>query len=995
MTGSAIYGNHLTDEAEIANSGKDVYVYSGWTSTELPDPSEMGSIIPNPSDMTDGKADLTGHYWRDNINGVNYKSGIKFTYNNLTTPLGLEVLREPVKVVCNVRTETEYTSLSDAVADAQPGDTLQLCAEKNNGGHVVSEPTEVAVNKNLTIDLNGHHLNGTSSSGILMNVAQEAKLSIRGGRANDLGDEEANEIDGVIENYGELEIGGAVSFKDRVLHRGRRLYISGGHNDIRAALDKDRYIEADPDLTMEKLEVFLLDVNDMTALNDRMHDHDDILIVHGGNQLLESVTVTPEIDNPHVRRLHKTGDKGEGLYLVDKIPSGIYLDGQDGDDKNDGSKEDTPVRTFARAKALLDEMISRVSSSELAGAAASGGQPDGIYVLNTVEVDGNESWSMPDGTMMIRHETCPHTLVSVTGNLTLENITLDGLSEGGVVAESPLIEVDGGKLTLGRGSLLKNNIHTGRTDLHDKPNAAGGILGKNKASIILDGGAVTDNEAGFGGGITLTKGTSLMMKAGEISRNRAVRRYHGQDSDAAGGGVFLGGDTYMEFSGGRISENHSDRYGGGISLGGYTTNTVSTDKDKKATLNMTGGEIDGNVSSGNGGGIFLQGNTVGYISGGSITNNRANGARNGLFAGGGIYVNSNAGVSYLDYGELYLSNVLITENTARESGGGIGACPTSVTMVYVSSGAAVYGNSAPSAHDILIDAKTGANVFIPHIDVAHVAYISHYMLGGGEARWRRDGTELYNGPEGNHELMGHSHLTTHTSLELQCGAQQDAIDKALSLAKVTISGIYSGNRGGGIGNNGNIRIGTRWELEARKVWDDADDADGIRPESVTVQLRATVHDNGQTVEIPTESIPIDTVAVLSDENGWKHTWSDLPEVIPEDNEALSQYKNLEITYSIMEVDVPDGYATSSSGNMFTNYTVTNTHQQELREIKVVKKWADAGYEGSRPEKITVELYEDGNATGKTLELTKNGNWSGQFGNLPVNKGGSRIRYSVR
>lgn len=122
-------------------------------------------------------------------------------------------------------------------------------------------------------------------------------------------------------------------------------------------------------------------------------------------------------------------------------------------------------------------------------------------------------------------------------------------------------------------------------------------------------------------------------------------------------------------------------------------------------------------------------------------------------------------MSTLDYGQLNISNVLITDNDAKMAGGGIGACPTSLTMVYVSSGLAIFENDAPTAHDVLIDAVHGREIFGTRAD--HVAYISHYMLGGGEARWLRDGTELYPGPEGNHEMMGHNHLTTHSSLELQ------------------------------------------------------------------------------------------------------------------------------------------------------------------------------------------------------------------------------------
>ncbi|TFF63652.1 Cna B-type domain-containing protein, partial [Helcococcus ovis] len=53
-----------------------------------------------------------------------------------------------------------------------------------------------------------------------------------------------------------------------------------------------------------------------------------------------------------------------------------------------------------------------------------------------------------------------------------------------------------------------------------------------------------------------------------------------------------------------------------------------------------------------------------------------------------------------------------------------------------------------------------------------------------------------------------------------------------------------------------------------------------------------------------------------------------------------------------------------------------------RNIKVTKNWKLLTAE--KPvDKIEVELYKDGVATGKKLELNKNNNWSGEFKNLEV------------
>lgn len=209
---------------------------------------------------------------------------------------------------------------------------------------------------------------------------------------------------------------------------------------------------------------------------------------------------------------------------------------------------------------------------------------------------------------------------------------------------------------------------------------------------------------------------------------------------------------------------------------------------------------------------------------------------------------------------------------------------------------------------------------------------------------------------------------------------------------MTISGNYASTRGGGIGNNGNVRIGTRWDINARKVWDDGNDADGIRPSSVKLKLRATVVYEGRTTEIPAWIIPEGDEAVLSEANDWSHTWTDLPEVVPDDNPEVEKYKNLEITYTVEEADVPEGYTSKVSGNMFRDYVVTNTHEPETVSIPVEKKWDDEGRSAARPGKITVILH-DGHGE-RELELSAANGWNGAFEDLPVYRGGERIKYTV-
>ncbi|HEL0567328.1 TPA: Cna B-type domain-containing protein [Streptococcus equi subsp. zooepidemicus] len=123
---------------------------------------------------------------------------------------------------------------------------------------------------------------------------------------------------------------------------------------------------------------------------------------------------------------------------------------------------------------------------------------------------------------------------------------------------------------------------------------------------------------------------------------------------------------------------------------------------------------------------------------------------------------------------------------------------------------------------------------------------------------------------------------------------------------------------------------------------------------------------------------------LNKNNNWKEVFKDLPRYEKDKGE---------IKYTIKEVSVK-GYKTQITGDMDKGFVITNTKEKawiplELatRNIKVTKNWQNAdGQNLNAPvEKIEVELYKDGAATGKKLELSKNNNWSGTFEKLAVSE----------
>lgn len=92
------------------------------------------------------------------------------------------------------------------------------------------------------------------------------------------------------------------------------------------------------------------------------------------------------------------------------------------------------------------------------------------------------------------------------------------------------------------------------------------------------------------------------------------------------------------------------------------------------------------------------------------------------------------------------------------------------------------------------------------------------------------------------------------------------------------------------------------DLIVRKAWNDANDAQKLRPQSVTVDVTR----NGQTI----------TTLALNAANRWTQTLTQLP-MVDDNGEAYD--------YDVVENDVPEGY-TASVVTRGTTFTVINTHR---------------------------------------------------------------------
>ncbi len=284
----------------------------------------------------------------------------------------------------------------------------------------------------------------------------------------------------------------------------------------------------------------------------------------------------------------------------------IYLNGETGDDANDGSSDAAAVKTFQRAKALLAESKNPV-----------------ILISGMVTITEDTTWSMADlpGGMVARAPQYTKKLVTVqpeaedaSATLTLEDIVIDG---GATMWPELLtqrmvwfmIDVEsGGRLVLNSGAVLQNSAATS-----SMVGGAAYITGSgfNPGTFEMnEGSKVINNYGGYIAGIAGSSGAHITINGGEISGN-----------------IALSTSTTLPHRGSAVSVSSGDTNNPGV-------------------LTINGGVIENNVSY-CGGAVGLAQHAVGYLNGGVIRNNTS-GTYGGLIA----YGNNGSSTWYLNGGTV-------------------------------------------------------------------------------------------------------------------------------------------------------------------------------------------------------------------------------------------------------------------------------------------------------------------------------------------------------
>ncbi len=155
-------------------------------------------------------------------------------------------------------------------------------------------------------------------------------------------------------------------------------------------------------------------------------------------------------------------------------------------------------------------------------------------------------------------------------------------------------------------------------------------------------------------------------------------------------------------------------------------------------------------------------------------------------------------------------------------------------------------------------------------------------------------------------------------------------------------------------------------IKVNKVWNDNNNQDGLRPESVRVDLLA-------------DGEPTELFLILNEANLWQGSFQN-----------MADGKN----YTLREVSVA-GYSSVIEDDVSDGFTITNTHTPSKIDIDVTEVWNDKDNQvGKRPDSVRVRLLADGTATGKWMDITKAGGWKGSFTGVDEYKGGKKIVYTI-
>ena len=204
----------------------------------------------------------------------------------------------------------------------------------------------------------------------------------------------------------------------------------------------------------------------------------------------------------------------------------------------------------------------------------------------------------------------------------------------------------------------------------------GGVYVSSGGTFTMNGGTISNNEATYsgygihgagGGGVFVEYAGRFTMEKGLISKNK----YTGTGSYPGGGGVYVqqmlnrkpSTDPAFTMKGGTISDNETNYAGGGVYVGEYNLFTM-----EGGTISNNKAFATSNNGRGEGGGVYVYGSFT--MRGGEISGNNCDGSNysgylsGDVCRGGGVYVATDD-----DAAMTVSGNVKITGNTKSPKSG--------------------------------------------------------------------------------------------------------------------------------------------------------------------------------------------------------------------------------------------------------------------------------------------------------------------------------------
>lgn len=553
---------------------------------------------------------------------------------------------------------------------------------------------------------------------------------------------------------------------------------------------------------------------------------------------------------------------------------------------------------------------------------------EGTLILNSGTVTGNHNIGAFGGVIAVVGSQAHFEMNG--GSIENNKSTVPGRSQ----YSAPVTAVGGASFTM-NGGFIQNN------DYSDTMNTGAVYINPQdgNSSFEMNGGYIRNNQAHSGavfvGDIQpdYTHIASFIMNNGTISDNTV---------SAGSGGIFILANGKAVMNDGLISGNTGNCGGGvgtndryaeqNIGAAGIRIEDWSTTYKVPAAFTMNGGTISGNKAMDCGGGVYVASNTV-VLNAGQILNNTA------LDQGGGIYVGT---IPYV----LHMYNSVIAENTASVLGGGIWSCPTGDVTIHVNNGGAVFDNTA------LQNAAGDDFVSVPRSE-NYITTLSERMLGGGKADYYTDGKVLENSgvlgqPDPSVPRFEPANpgspitdiINSTDSYALKVITNDAAKQLANEKASLFITGNHS-ERGGGIGTNGSVVIGTEdnWKLNVTKIWNQVPESN-YQDKEISIRLKIGDYE-------------LDTIT-LNQENNWTGSFTHLPSpdtlqgkvitVIEEGSEYNVSYSEI-----VRDDDTKTLYLTVTNelktGNLTVSKTVLGEHADLEQNFEFTVTLSDTSVNG--------------------------------------------------